>query len=74
MSYNKEWKMAYIEKQTELFAYMLYLNDKHDKRCDIEMLLNNVLDIGWNLSDKERDKLLKKALKIAEKQYGLKAG
>jgi len=72
MSYNKEWKIAFIKKQTELFAYILYLNNKYDKECNIEMLLNSMLDSGWKLSDKQRATLLKNAFEIAEKQFGLK--
>jgi len=71
MSYNKEWRRIFIEKQTELFAQMLCLNIKYNKNISIDILLNDSLDNGWHLSYDERKKITKKAIKIAVKQYGL---
>ena len=72
MSYNKEWKTAFIQNQTELFAFMLYLNAKYNKKEDIETLLNSLLNSGWHIGDRQRKALLKNAKKIANEKYGLK--
>ena len=62
----------FIEKQAELFAYIIYLNNKHNRNYNIEVLLNSSLNSGWYLDDKEQKALLRNAMTIAERQYGLK--
>jgi len=73
MSYNKECKNAFIQNQTDLLAFMLYLNDKYNKKEDVEMLLNSQLNSGWHISDRQQKTLIKNAEKIAKEKYELKA-
>lgn len=71
MSYDKEWKKIFVEKQTEMFAHILNLNIKYNKNEAITNLLYSMLDGGWLLSDNEEKVLIEEAIKIAVKEYEL---
>ena len=71
MSYNKESKKFYLKIYEELLAYEFYLDKKYrsDQNNSAEILLNDCLNKGWLLSNKEKELLLKNALKIVKKKY-----
>ena len=73
MTYYRESKGFFIEKQAELFAHELYLNNKYyqNRNEDIDRLMNAFLNKGWFLSENERKRLLKKAVAVTEKEYDL---
>jgi len=71
--YNKESKEAYIESSIKGFAYELYLLNKHQHKqtISIDRQLHEYLDCSWGLSEKEEKSIVRKAVKIANKEYGL---
>ena len=71
--YNKESRKAYIEQNIKGFAYELFLLNKHKAKQEINISrqLYEYLDSGWILSEKEEKAMIKKAIKIANKEYGL---
>ena len=74
MGYNKESKKFYIKIYTKILAYELYLDIKYhsDQNNSDEILLNECLNKGWILSDKEKELLLKIVIKIAKVKYHFK--
>ena len=74
MSYNEESKKFYLKIHEELLAYELFLNKKYwrDQNNSAKILLNDCLNKGWLLSDKEKELLLKNAVKVAKNKYKLK--
>jgi len=73
MNYIEESRKAYLERNTIGFAYELVLLAKHKAKEDINInrQLYEYLDTGFILSDKEEKAMIKKAIKIANKEYGL---
>ena len=71
--YNKESKEAYIESSIKGFAYELFLLNKHKAKEDVNINIHlyEYLDTGFILTDKEEKAMIKKAIKIAKKEYGL---
>lgn len=73
MSYIKESKKVFIELYTWLLAHEIYLNRKYHKKHNdsIKVICNTCLNSGWVLSEKEKHNLIKNAIEIAEKEYGI---
>ena len=71
--YNKESRKAYLERNTIGFAYELVLINKHKVKWEINInrQLYEYLDTGFILSEKEEKAMIKKVIKIANKEYGL---
>jgi len=71
--YNKESKKAFIENSIKGFAYELYLLNKHQHKQEINVLfqLHEFLDCPLGLTEKEEKAIVRKAVKIANKEYGL---
>jgi len=60
----KETRKTYMEKQAEMFAEMMYLNQNYNNNFDIEKLLDGLLYKGWFIKDEEKEEILEKAIKI----------
>ena len=74
MQYNKESKKFYIKIYRELLTYELYLDKKYrsNQNNSPKILLNDCLNKGWLLTNKEKELLLKNAIKIAKVKYHFK--
>lgn len=74
MSYNRDSKRIFIEKNTELLAEEIYLHKKYLKEhCEsIEIILNTMINAGWLLNNNEKKIMMKKAVQLVNQKYNLK--
>ena len=73
MNYIEESRKAYLERNTVGFAHELYLLNKHKAKEDVNVAIQlyEYLDTGFILTDKEEKTMIRKAIKIAKKEYGI---
>lgn len=65
----RQSKKGYFDGYINILANEIYLNQKYHKEQNnsLRIILNDCLNKAWSLNSKEKENLLKKALKKAKK-------